>query len=319
MQKTRKYKFKNKQKWANPHAGWWLNRHPSGSWDITWTHCANNCWMHFTETANASSKCNVGCLLLWWYRIVKNVSKNNSSSLEWGVGLYFRRFFLRPNFSRWKKHVSAKREHLRTVRNKDKLSQCSGLCGTHALSSFALYILTSWTFQARMGTACTLKFQQVVCGTELSSQIHLTLSTNHSLILLIIQSLAQLCIPGFQFSIFVSRSQTPAGKNKSNNTNLCSREIVNLDPLPNQSFSKRQPLSILALSILAALLQNGQSLSTIYMYMALGWTGFTCPLYTSKWRDVRFNLRYLPTFHLFHGSHPHPFSQPAWQKSRQSW
>lgn len=102
MQKTRKYKFKNKQKWANPHAGWWLNRHPSGSWDITWTHCANNCWMHFTETANASSKCNVGCLLVWWYRIVKNVSKNNSSSLEWGVGLYFRRFFLRPNFSRWK-------------------------------------------------------------------------------------------------------------------------------------------------------------------------------------------------------------------------
>ena len=103
-----------------------------------------------------------------------------------------------------------------------------------------------------MGTACTLKFQQVVCGTELSSQIHLTLSTNHSLILLIIQSLAQLCIPGFQFSIFVSRSQTPAGKNKSNNTNLCSREIVNLDPLPNQSFSKRQPLSILALSILGS-------------------------------------------------------------------
>ena len=139
MQKTRKYKFKNKQTWANPHAGWWLNRHPSGSRDLTWTHCANNCWMHFTETANAGSKCNVGCLLVWWYRIVKNVSKNNSSSLEWGVGLYFRRFFLRPNFSRWKKNVSAKREHLRTVRNKDKLSLLRSLW--HALNRHFLLLL----------------------------------------------------------------------------------------------------------------------------------------------------------------------------------
>ena len=49
----------------------------------------------------------------------------------------------------------------------------------------------------------------MVCGTELSSQIHLTLSTNHSLILLIIQSLAQLCIPGFQFSIFNIRFSVP--------------------------------------------------------------------------------------------------------------
>ena len=203
-----------------------------------------------------------------------------------------------------KKNVSAKREHLRRVCNKDKLSQCSGLCGTHSIGTFFFFSIRP-------------------CGTELSSQIHLTLSTNHSLILLIVQSLAQLCIPGFQFSIII-RFSVP---------NPCrKKQIEQYKPLqpgdreswaaPKSVLSKRQPLSILALSILAALLQNGQSLSTIYMYMTLGWTGFTCPrynLYTSKWRDVRFNLRYIPTFHLFHGSHPHPFSQPAWQKSRQSW
>ena len=150
--------------------------------------------------------------------------------------------------------------------------RCSGLCGTHSIGTFFFCSIRPYLLDlpGSHGYCVYFEVPTSVCGTELSSQIHLTLSTNHSLILLIIQSLAQLCIPGFQFSIFVSRSQTPAGKNKSNNTNLCSREIVNLDPLPNQSFSNVNLLVFWLLVFWAALLQNGQSLSTIYMYMALG-------------------------------------------------